>query len=163
MSSPPKGRIIGGKIDADILISAAEIGNKSESRTHVRVRGFDRNTLKLELDRSLNELEENKKEITRIKQHLQVYSSTYELTKEQVLEYEQFKNSYAERKEIVKELEFKCRSINEYLKTPGEGAIAAKTRIYPKVKVEIKNLVEEILQSEPMVTYYIKDNELKTM
>jgi uncharacterized protein (DUF342 family) len=159
----PKGRIIGGKIDADILISAAEIGNKSESRTHVRVRGFDRNTLKLELDRSLNELEENKKEITRIKQHLQVYSSTYELTKEQVLEYEQLKNSYAERKEIVKELEFKCRSINEYLKTPGEGAIAAKTRIYPKVKVEIKNLGEEILNSVPMVKYYIKDNELKTM
>ena len=50
------------KIDADILISAAD-RKKSESRTHVRVRGFDRNALKLELDRSLNELEENKKKL----------------------------------------------------------------------------------------------------
>ena len=53
--------------------------------------------------------------------------------------------------------------MNEYLKTPGEGAVIAKTRIYPKVRVEIKNQYEEILKSEPMITYYSKDNELKTM
>ena len=160
----PKGKITGGKIDVDIQVSAAEIGNKSESRTHIRVRGFNRNALKMDLDKTLDKLNENKKEITRIKQHLQVYSSSCsDLTKEQFNTYEDLKNSYAEKKEIVKELEFRYKSINEYLKTPGEGAVIAKTRLYPKVKIEIKNLSEEILQSAPMVTYFIKDNELKTM
>ncbi len=160
----PKGKITGGKIDVDIQASAAEIGNKSESRTHIRVRGFDRNALKIDLDETLNALNKNKKEITRIKQHLQVYSgSSSQLTKEQFNTYEDLKNSYAEKKEIVKELEYRYKSINEYLKTPGEGAVTAKSRLYPKVKIEIKNMSEEILQSVPMVTYFIKDNELKTM
>ncbi|NLX63554.1 MAG: DUF342 domain-containing protein [Clostridiaceae bacterium] len=161
----PKGRIIGGKIDVDIKVSAAEIGNKSESRTFIKVRGFDRNELKLELDRTMQELEENKKEIVRIRQSLQVYSNvgTSNLTKEQFEEYEDLKNSYAERKDMIKELEFKCKSINEYLKTPGEGAVIAKTRIYPKVRIEIKNRKEEVTQSSPMITYYYKDNEIKTM
>ncbi|NLD99263.1 MAG: DUF342 domain-containing protein, partial [Fibrobacter sp.] len=159
----PKGRITGGKIDVDIQVSASEIGNKSESRTLVRVRGFDRNTMKKELDMTLNKMDEHKKEITRIKQHLQIYSSNYQLTQEQFSNYEDLKNSYAEKKEILKELEYQYRSINEYLKTPGEGAITAKSRLYPKVRIEIKNLCEEILQSVPMVTHYIKDNELKTM
>ncbi|MGI6085523.1 MAG: DUF342 domain-containing protein [Acetivibrionales bacterium] len=159
----PKGRIIGGKIDVDIQVSAAEIGNKSESRTIIRVRGFERNTMKTELDKILNEIETNKKEITRIKQHLQVYSGSFQLTGDQVNTYENLKNTYAELKEIIKELEFRFKSINEYLKTPGEGAVIAKSRLYPKVKVEIKNLSEEILQPMPMVTYYTRDNELKTM
>lgn len=159
----PKGKITGGKIDVDIQVSAAEIGNKSESRTLIRVRGFDRNNMKMELDKIINKIDENKKEITRIKQHLQIYSSTSQLSQEQFSNYEELKNSYAETKEILKELEYQYRSINEYLKTPGEGAITAKSRLYPKVKVEIKNLSEEILKSVPMVTYYIKDNELKTM
>jgi len=159
----PKGRIAGGNIDVDIKVSAAEIGNKSESRTLIKVRGFDRNELKMELDRALHELNENKNEIIRLRQHLQVYCSTSQLTKEQVNKYEDLKNTYAEKKEIIKELEFKCRCINEYLKTPGEGAITAKTRIYPKVRVEVKNFCEEVLKPVPIVTYYAKDNEFKTM
>jgi len=161
----PKGKIIGGKIDADIKVSAAEIGNKSESRTFIKVRGFNRNELKLELDRTMKELEENKKEIIRIRQHLQVYSNagTSNLSKEHIDNYENLKNSYAQRKEIIKELEYKCKSLNEYLKTPGEGSVIAKTRIYPKVRIEIKNLCEEVSQAVPMVTYYYKDNEIKTM
>lgn len=159
----PKGKITGGKIDVDIQVAAAEIGNKTESRTLIRVRGFDRNAMKIELDEILQSINESKKNITKIKQHLQVYSSSYHLTTEQVDTYEKLKSKYAEIKEIIKDLEFKFRSFNEYLKTPGEGAIITRSRIYPKVRVEIKNQSEEILKSEPMVTYYYKDNELKTM
>jgi len=161
----PRGRIIGGKIDVDVKVSAAEIGNRSESRTYIRVRGFDRNELKMELDRTMQELEENKKEIIRIRQHLLVYSNVgvSNLSKEQMDSYEELRNSYAERKEMIKELEFKCKSINEYLRTPGEGAVIAETRIYPKVRIEIKNLCEEVSQPASMVTYYYKDREIKTM
>lgn len=159
----PKGKITGGKIDVDIQVSAAEIGNKAESRTQIRVRGFDRNVMKRELDDLLQNINESKITITKLKQHLQVYSSSYQLTSEQVDKYEKLKNDYAQVKEVIRDLEFKFRCLNEYLKTPGEGAVIARTRIYPKVRVEIKNQCEEVLKSEPMVTYYSKDNELKTM
>ena len=155
--------MICGKIDVVIQVSAAEICNRTESRSLIRVRGFDRNAMKIELDDTLHNINENKKNITRIKQHLQVYDSSYQLTSEQIETYNKLKNEYAQIKEIIKELEYKVRSLNEYLKTPGEGAVIAKTRIYPKVRVEIKNQYEEILKSEPMITYYSKDNELKTM
>jgi len=159
----PKGKIIGGKIDVDIQVDAAEIGNKAESRTFIRVRGFDRNAMKLELDETIQQVNETKKNITRVKQHLQVYGSSYQLTPEQMATYENLKNEYADLKETIKELEYKVRSLNEYLKTPGEGAVIARTRIYPKVRVEIKNQYEEILKPEAMITYYYRDNELKTM
>lgn len=159
----PKGRITGGRIDVDIQASAAEIGNKGETRTIIRVRGFDRNALKLELDETLNIINGYKNTLTKIKQHLQIYGSSYGLTPEQTATYEKLKNQYAELKDTIKEMEFKVRSLNEYLKTPGEGAVIAKSRIYPKVRIEIKNQYEEILKSEPMVTYYYKDNDIKTM
>lgn len=159
----PKGKIIGGKIDVEIQVSAAEIGNKTESRTLIRVRGFDRNAMRLELDDTIRHINENKDAITKIKQHLQVYSSSYQLTPDQTQVYENLKYKYAELKEIIKELEFKVRNLSEYLKTPGEGAVIAKTRIYPKVRVEIKNQYEEILDPQPLITFYSKDNEIKTM
>lgn len=159
----PKGRIIGGRIDVDILTSAAEIGNNGETRTIIRVRGFDRSAMKLELDDTLKIINEHKKNITKIKQHLQVYGSSYSLTSEQAAVYEKLKSEYADLKEVIKELEYKVRSLNDYLRTPGEGAVVAKTRIYPKIRIEIKNQYEEILRSEPMITYYYKDNEIKKM
>jgi uncharacterized protein (DUF342 family) len=159
----PKGRISGGKIDVDIQVSAAEIGSKAESRTIIRVRGFERNALKIELDEAINRVNDVKKNITRVKQHLQVYGSSYQLSPEQTEAYERLKNEYAELKELIKDLEYKVRNLNEYLKTPGEGAVIARTRMYPKVRVEIKNQYEEILKPEAMITYYIKDSELKTM
>lgn len=159
----PKGRIIGGEIDADIQISAPEIGNKGESRTIVKVRGFDRNNLKSKLDKELYELQELKKSITKIKQTMQVYSSSNYLTNEQIKTYETLKNEYAYAKDTIKELEYSCKSLNDFLKTPGEGSIIAKTRVYPKVRIEIKGQILETIQPEPMVTYYFKDNEIKNM
>lgn len=159
----PKGRIIGGSIDADIQVVAAEIGNRTESRTLVRVRGFDRNDLKMQLDRGMQRLQELKQNLVKEKQRLQVYSGRTNLTNEQIKAYENLKNEYAHVKELIKDLEYDCKQLNEYLKTPGEGAIIAKTRIYPKVKIDIKNQFEEILNPEPLITYYVKDNELRSM
>ena len=34
----PRGRIIGGTIDADVRVSSADIGNVAENRTVIRVR-----------------------------------------------------------------------------------------------------------------------------
>lgn len=159
----PRGRIIGGQMDAEIKVSAAEFGSKAETRTIVRVRGFDRNAYRAQLDNVIAKLDENKLALTRIKQHLQVYSSSNQLTPEQKNQYENLKTQYANLKDIIRELEFEYKALNDYLKTPGEGAVIAMSRIYPKVRIEIKGNTTEVLNEQVMVTYYARDNELKTM
>ncbi len=159
----PRGRITGGIIDTDIQVSAAEIGNRAESRTIVRVRGFDRNELKINCDKTLARLDEKKAALNRIKQQLQVYSCSNQLTEEQKSHYSNLKNQYADLKDALKELEYTYKSLNEYLKTPGEGAVIAKKRIFPRVRLEVKGLGEEILTETPMITYCARDNELKTI
>lgn len=159
----PKGKIIGGKIDADIQVSSAIIGNKAESRTIIKVRGFNRSELKSELDMTLSSLQELKESVARINQKLQNYSSSGHLNKDQIIVYENLKNKYAQSKKLIKDFEYKSKAINEYLNTPGEGSVIIRTRIFPKVRLEIKNQSEEFLNPESLITYYYKDNEIKTM
>ena len=62
----PKGKII-GKVDRHGVV-AAEIGNKAESRTVVKVNGFNRNELKMELDKGLQRLQELKQSLVKVRQ-----------------------------------------------------------------------------------------------
>lgn len=159
----PRGRISGGQIDAEIRVSAAEIGTRAETRTMIRVRGFDRNSMKTQLDEAIEKMNEAKNAISVVKQHLQVYGSTSDLSPEQRKNFEDLRNRYADIKDELKELEYTYKNLNEYLKTPGDGAVIAKTRIYPKVRVEIKGQSEEILKEAAMITYYNRDNHLQTL
>ena len=159
----PKGRIIGGTIDAEIRISAANIGNQAENRTIIRVRGFDRNCVKIDVDNTLVKLENAKNQLSRIKQHLQVYSCSNFLSDVQRAAYENLKIQYADLKDEIKDLEYAFKSLSDDLKTPGEGAVIVKNRLYPKVKLEIKGISEEISAEWQMTTFYSHGNELKTM
>ncbi len=159
----PKGRIIGGSIDADLKVSVAELGNRAESRTIIRIRGFDRASMKRDLDSALAKLEESKNQLVRIKQHIQVYTCATGLSAEQKASYENLRNQYSDIKDEVKKLEFHVKSLSEYLKTPGEGAVLIKNRCYPKVRIEIKGLSEEISKETPVTSYYYRDNEIKTI
>lgn len=159
----PRGRIIGGVVEAEVRISAAQIGNQAESRTIVRVRGFDRNRLKGELDTVTARLEDCKNQLARVKQHMQVYSCSSLLTDEQRSVFENMKNQYADLRDELKSLEYTLKGLIDDLKTPGEGAIISKDRCYPKVRVEIKGLSLELSKEYPMTTFYYHDNDLKTM
>lgn len=158
----PKGRIIGGTIDAEIRVSAAQIGNSAESRTIVRVRGFDRNLLKVDLDKAMARLEEAKNQLSRVKQNLQVYSCSSSLSDAQRNAYENLKNQYADLKDEIKDLAYLFKGLSDDLKTPGEGAVIVKNRCYSKVRIEIKSFSEEISNEWPMTTFYFHDNELKS-
>lgn len=159
----PKGRIIGGNIDAEICVSAAEIGNHSETRTIIRVQGFDRNALRSKLDNTKAKLDQNKAALTQTKQHLQIYSNSNQLSAEQRNTFENLRVQYANFKDAHKELEYTYKNLKDYLKIPGEGAVIAKKCIYPKVRIEIKGLCEEVMTQSTMITYLYKDNELKTI
>lgn len=154
-----KGRISGGYIDADICVSAPDIGSRAEQRTLIRVRGFERNVLRADLENITLKLKEKRDDLVQIKRQFEKYSST-KLTPKQSNIYESLKNEFSELRDTIKGLEYQYKNLNEFLKTPGEGAVISKNRFFPKVRIEIKGLVEEITSEEPMGTFAYKDNEL---
>lgn len=158
----PRGRIIGGMIDAEIRVSAAEIGNVAESRTVIRVRGFDRNKLRTELDEKTARLKNARQRLTELGQHIRVYSCSSDLSEEQRRNYEVLRNEYADLKDEIKDLEYDIKNLVDDLKTPGEGAVIARNRVYPKVRIEIKGMVEEITNEMLMPTFFFKDGAIKT-
>ncbi|NMA67254.1 MAG: DUF342 domain-containing protein [Clostridiaceae bacterium] len=159
----PRGRIIGGQIDADICVSAAEIGNRSETRTLIKMRGFNRNALKADLDSIVKQLNDQRQLLSKVKHHVHVYSCSSQLTDEQHDAFEDYKKQYANIRDKIKELEYTHRNINTFLKTPGECAVIAHKRIYPRVRIEIMGHAEEVSKSQPMITYYFRDNSIKSM
>lgn len=159
----PRGKIIGGTIDAEVRVSAADIGNLAETRTVIRVSGFNRNKLKAELDRKTERLGELRKELTQVRQHIHVYSCSSDLSDSQRRDYERLRDRYADLKDEIKELEYEIRNLVDDLKTPGEGAVIVRNRCYPRVRIEIKGIGEEITNEMLMTTFYCKDNTIKTI
>lgn len=158
----PKGRIIGGTIDADVRVEVAEIGNRAENRTVVRIRGFDRQEMKIRLEQIVAEMEELRNRLARVKQILQVYSGNHDLNDEQKRNQENARIEYEELKDKMKDVEFEFKSFTEYMRTPGEGAVIIKKRGYPKVRIEIKNVTEENSQEHLSRTYLYREGQLIT-
>ena len=153
----PKGRIIGGQIYADICVSAAEIGSRSEARTLIRVKGFDRAGIQSELQKISALLKEKKDAMTRMRNELQSFSSPHgDLKKGR----DDLRGRMADLMHTIKELEYQYKNLSDFLKTPGEGAVMAKKRLYPRVKIDIKGIGEEIFYESGMITYAYSGNEL---
>lgn len=159
----PRGRIIGGKIDAEICVAAAEIGNRSETRTLIKIRGFDRNSLKADLDIISVQLNQQRKLLTDVRHNIQIYSSSKQIPEVHKKDFENLKRRYAEIRDRIRELEYTYRNLRSFLKTPGDGAVIAHKYIYPRVRIEIKGEAEEITKTHSMITYYYRNNSLKTM
>lgn len=157
-----KGRITGGKIHADIRVEAAEIGNRAETRTIIQVNGFDRGTLKAQLDYIVDRLEQAKEQIVKLKQIMQIYTNTQALTIEQRSMYTKILDNYAALKDSIRELELERRDYVKYLKAPGEGAVIIHFRVYPKVRIEIKDAVKELALETPGGTWYYSDRGMQT-
>jgi uncharacterized protein (DUF342 family) len=155
-----KGRIVGGKITADYRVESAEIGNRAEIRTIVKVKGFDRDKMKDQLYYITEKLETAKKKMSKTKQAIQAYNSAQSLTPEQRASYAKILDEYALTREEIRDYELERRNCIDYLKTPGEGAVIAKTRLHPKVRIEIKDLSEEIVEESLGRTYYYNNSEL---
>lgn len=157
-----RGRIVGGSVHADIRVEAAEIGNRAETRTIIKVNGFDRGTLKAHLDYLVDRLEQAKEQVAKIKQILHIYSSSQTLTPEQQSMYTKVLDKYAALRDVIRDLEVERRDYAKYLKAPGEGAVIIHQKVYPKVRIEIKSEVKEMSAEMSGGTWYYSDNALHT-
>lgn len=138
------GRITGGSIEAVYSIEAAEIGNKSGTRTVLHLTGFRRYELDSQYEKGQRLLDVIRNKLTSLKEEIRKKpvntqdASTAELA-----------HQIDRLKTDLKEREYLQKQMSEYIKVPGEGAIIVKKHLFTKVRAFIGDTFFESVQEEP--------------
>jgi len=154
----PRGQIAGGLVETDICVECADIGNRMETRTAIVVHGFNRNQMLLRLEELQNIINENKKELIKLKIMIEKLRDENSKTENDLIQ----KNIQALRavQENIRNLERERLSIMNFIRTPGEGAVIVRRRIYPKVKLVIQNKTLEVIEEAAAPTYILKEGSI---
>ncbi|MEJ8554773.1 DUF342 domain-containing protein [Tepidibacter sp. Z1-5] len=159
--NPEKGRIIGGKISAYAKVVTGAIGNASERKTIINVKGFDRKKVKKDLDELLIKYKHCLLELEKNKKEMEVFESTVKNFAELIKthEYEYYHNIHEKLTAELSELEQNRKYLSDYLHSKGEGEISILNNAFPQTFLEIKNL-QKIITKKTSGTFYAKDNNL---
>lgn len=158
--SPEKGRIVGGKIEAKHLVVANTLGNAMEKATKIKVLGFDRNQIKVELESIKFEFNETIFKANRLKRQLEIMEINKDtLSEKDLFAYKGMLLTYESILDEINMLNSKFKQVEEKLRTKGEGEVKILKSAYPKTILEIKNL-QKIVKSVITGSFYVKDNAL---
>lgn len=161
MVNSEKGKIIGGSLNAEAKISVYTIGNISERRTFVNVKGFDRQTLKKELDNLLLNYKECLIELEKNKRQMKVYEAKLKTNHKSVpgQEYQVYIKINDELLVAISKLENRRKVLMDFLNSKGEGEVNIFKQAYPQTFLEIKNIKKRI-DKVTRGTYFATDNQL---
>lgn len=156
-----KGKIIGGSLNAEAKVSVYTIGNISERRTFVNVKGFNRQTLKSELDHLLLNYKECLVELEKNKRQMKVYEAKLKTDHKSVQsqEYRAYIQINDELLAKISKLEDRRKLLMEFLNSKGEGEVNILKQAYPQTFLEIKNIKKRI-DKATKGTYFAIDNQL---
>jgi len=154
----PRGQIVGGLVEADIRVECADIGNRMETRTTIIVHGFNRSEMQSRLEELKNMIDESKKEHINLKLMLDKLKEEDSKTESPLIQ--RTLQSLRAVQDGIRNLEQERLSIMNYLRTPGEGAVIVKRRIYPKVKIVIQNKTLELSEEAVAPTYTVKEGSI---
>jgi uncharacterized protein (DUF342 family) len=158
-----KGKIIGGVIEAEQKVEAAYVGNAGEKRTQIIVNGFNRNSVKADIEKLQLKLEEAKSGLAKAKQLFAIFSQGLEADPSQFRESAAAKERYFEAKDKVRLLEIEIKALLKCFKVKGEGEVNITKRVYPNTMIELKGMIEEIRQEAYGNCFVILDNEIRKM
>lgn len=155
----PRGQIVGGIINADIKVECADIGNWMETRTQIIVHGFNRISLQKRIEGLTVLVKEKKEQLEKLK--LLLKKPEKKGMESAILQ----KTRYAlhQVQEEIRNLEAERLSLTGFVKTPGEGAVIVKKRIYPKVKLVIQTHVLEIGEEAMGSSYIVRDGMVQSI
>lgn len=157
---PQVGKLIGGEIYAEHQVVTGSIGNKSEKKTLINVKGFERLNVKDELDSVLERYKELIKEADAIRRQLEVFEANMSrLDEKAVATYKMLSHQYEGFLDEALKLNDRILELQEILKTRGEGEVKVLQTVYPKTMLEIKNMQRRVKE---MTTgsFYVKDRNM---
>ncbi len=159
-----RASIVGGRLRATEEINAKNLGSVSGTETNLEV-GYDPkskeklvslDSRKTELENQLEELEKN---ITTIEKLQRIQKKLTEEKKQYLTQLNE------KRSEVLSELDEVSReigSLNTYLESLKLiGKVSASGRVYPGVKVFIKNASLVVRTEFKFVTFYLQSNDVK--
>jgi len=154
----PRGQIVGGLVETDICVECADIGNRMETRTVIVVHGFNRNQMLLRLEELKNIIDENKKDLLKLKAAIE--KSRDENSKNENGLMQKTLQALRAVQENIRNFEREKLSIMNFIRTPGEGAVIVRRRIYPRVKLVIQNITHETIEEAVAPTYIVKEGSV---
>ena len=155
-----KGKLIGGVIEAQGKVKAAVIGNRMERKTIIHVEGFDRESLKEELNEILLCYKTKIQEYELTKEKLEVYDMFEgQLNASQNDLYDKNKRELEYLTTEIFQLDEKRKSLMEILDSKGEGEISIGKIAFPDTRVHIKSL-EKRVNDLTKGTFYVENNYL---
>jgi uncharacterized protein (DUF342 family) len=153
-------KIIGGVVEAQIRITAGEIGSRAEIYTKLIINGFIREEMKEQYDQLNILIDRTKERINFLKQQLAVYNVSI-LDEKQHATYKLIGDDFQKNKKNLQLYYDQRKKHVSYLQTKGEGEITALKNIYPNVHMKIKNESEHITDKQKLsVSYYYQDGEI---
>ncbi len=156
-----KSRIIGGEINVDTKVIAAELGSKGEIKTVININGYDRFEYKEKLKQIENALNLYKDKSTALKQKINIYRTkavgdeVYGEKLKELLEKDRQLNKN------MSTLSENAKRINAMLKTRGEGEVRVTKKHYGNVHLKIKKESMVLKESNLPISYYLLNNEIR--
>lgn len=157
---PKKGKIVGGEIHAKHKVVSGSIGNVQERQTVINVEGFERLSIKAELDALKMKFQDLLSSANRMKRKLEIFEENLDRLDERA------KNTYnaliLNYQTLLDDLEFLSKQadkLEDVLRTRGEGEIKVHQTVYPKTFMELKSLQRQIVEIMKC-SFYVKDNKI---
>lgn len=155
-----KGRIVGGKIKAEVKVVSAVIGNSSGRQTLINVAGFDRAAVMEELNVLLQNYKKILNEADQLKREIDVYEMVeVSLSMKDRKEYLYNLEKYDSAVMMIYELEQRRHLLMNYLQAKGEGQVSISQKAYPQTMLQIKAFQKK-LERVTAGTFYAIGKEL---
>lgn len=155
-----RGKLIGGKVQAESKVVAAYIGNPYERVTQISIAGFDRELMKESLELMVKERKGVLLTLGKLEQWLNRYESSNQIEEEKYLA--KYDSALLTRDHLegeLERLELAIKALVELLKTRGEGAVSISKMAYPKTHLTIKAKIKTV-DKETRGTFFYDDGQL---
>lgn len=158
--SPQRGKIVGGKLTAHHLIEAASIGNRSEKKTEIEVKGFDRATITAKLEAIKIRFGEVIFNANKLKRKLEIFEVNQDRLDEKGNDaYKSLFIQYENLLDDIQNLNLETQILEDVLETRGDGEVKIYNMIHPKSMLEIKRLQHKV-NSLMKCSFYVQNNKL---
>lgn len=157
----PASKIIGGDIEAEVKVIAAELGSRAGVQTRISVEGFNRKQYQEDYEKLTMAIEMTKEKLDGANDKLVNFGKKV-IKKSEYHAYDESRRNVIKYKARLKDLYDAQKNFVSYLKTRGDGEVKATKGIYQNVLISI--VKDQVLTKEEHMLpahYYFLDGEMK--
>jgi len=162
-----RASIMGGRLRAGEEINAKVLGNITSGTETICEVGFDPKS-KIELERLQNVKTSSEEELDNLKLDLQTLINTKKQRKSLPEDKEAYMQELMDRRQIlteeIKQADDGIKKLQEYMnEIQVRGRISASTKVYPGVKIVIRDVKEDVRTDHRAVTFVLENGLIRSV